>query len=560
MRKPSIQRFFALLLACCFLAVLVRASADVRPVAVLLYDGKLPDQIALEALVRSAVEPNADKVELRPLHAGRAESVPFLKRHGFTRKNTPLLLLMDGAGPEAKIRRKVYLDPARDSRQNVRLAMSVLKLPTPVAEHPKPGPLVTVVADGGAEELKRLASSIGNQQLAEGGRKLETTGAVVYRLRLPDELRYADLRAEVAGSFAVDWADTLNGPWTPLADSRQYFGVGLNTVTDKLSPAVKLDPILEKLTGDLFLRVYSVGRNAVLLTRLAVVARDANSESAEREWLTEVARLRKEALATVTPNADGHHQIGGRITANTTLLAADSPYLLNSDLTIAPTATLTIEAGTTVRVPQGIAIRVQGQLIAKGTAKDPIQFLAAAPKQSDDWKGILFAAPRERASGERSVLEYCRVVNATTVELNRFGGEISHCILENGLAGITLRNGGTGRIHHNRFLRCRRGLVVQGGAGEVTLNEWVSCSTAIAVSAQDLKLPLHFERNSVLGNSTNSVTYFKVPGQTTPPLLLPNNHWGTVSAAKLVSGGDDAATVVFEPTLEAPPAGSGPGW
>jgi len=560
MRLTYLLRVIPLLVACGVLISGARAGAQTRPVAVLLYDGKLPEQQALEGLVHTAIEPNTGKVELRILHAGRAESVPFLKLHGFTRKNAPLLLLMDGAGPNAKIRRKVYLDPARDPRQTVRLVLSVLKLPAPVAEHPKPGPVVTIVANGDDEEKKRLASTVGNQRITEGVRALEATGIAVYRMSLPDELRYADLRVELSGGFGLDWSDRATGPWTPLAGSQRYFGIGAEAVTGRLTPVVKLDPVLEKLTGDLFVRVRSIGRRPALLGRLEVVARAPETESAERDWLIEVARLSKEALAKVTPGAEAHHQIGGLIARNTTLLAADSPYLLNSDLTVTSGATLTIEPGTTLRIPRGIAIRVQGQLVAKGGAKDPIQFLPAVAKQSDDWKGILFSPLLARPSGEKSVLEYCRVVNAATVELSHFAGEISHCIFENGLAGVTLRNGGTGRLHHNRFLRCQRGLVVQGGAGEVTLNEWVDCPIAVAVSAQDAKLPLRFERNSVLGSPVGAVTYFKVPGQSLPPLVLSNNHWGTATAAKLVGGGEDAATVVFEPILEAPPTNIGPGW
>lgn len=560
MRHTSLLRVLPIFLICCVLSLVAVAHAQARQVAVLLYDGKLPEQQALEALVRGAVEPNADKVDLRAMHAGRAETVPFLKRYGFTRKNAPLLLLMDGAGPDAKIRRKVYLDPARDSRQNVRLVLSVLKLPAAVAEPPKPGPVVTLVADGGEGEKKVLVSAVGNHRLVNGRRQLEATGVLVYRLRLPDELRYADVRAELGGAFGLDWADALNGPWTPLADSQQYFGIGADEVTGRLSPVIKLDPVLEKLTGDLYLRVRSVGRRQAELVRLEVVARAPAEESGEREWLNEVARLRKEALAKVAPNSENYHQLGGRIAKDTTLLAADSPYLLNSDLIVPANATLTLEPGTTLRIPRGLAIRVLGRLVAKGQPKDPIQFLSAAPRQADDWKGIFIAPLSNRSDAQASVMEYCRVANAATVELKRFSGEISHCIFEQGLAGITLREGGTGRIHHNRFLKCPRGLVVQGGAGEVTLNQWVDCLIAVAVVQQDPMLPLRFERNSVLGNPVSVVTYFKIPGQTLPPLVLSNNHWGTAPAEKLVGGGTNAATVVLEPLLAEPPADSGPGW
>lgn len=553
-------RVFSLIAACCVLLSGLGARAQSRQVAVLLYDGKLPEQVALEGVVREAVEPSAAKVELRVMHAGRAETVPFLKRHGFTRKNTPLLLLMDGTGPDARIRRKVYLDPERDPRQNVRLVLSVLKLPPPPAEPPQPGPVITLVADGGDAEKKLLYSAVGNQKVVEGKRHLEPAGVVIYRLRLPDELRYADLRAEVAGSFGVDWADTPNGPWTVLADSQRYFGVGAQAVTGSLSPVVKLDPVLEKLTGDLFLRVRPSGRISADLVRLGVVARAPADEGGERAWLAEVARLRMEALAKVAPDTEKHHQIGGRISSSTTLLAADSPYLLHSDLTVGPSATLTIEPGTTIRIPHGLAIRVLGKLVAKGQPKDPIQFLAAAPGQADDWKGLFILPAPNQPAAEGSVLEYCRIANASTVELRRFAGEVSHCVFENGLAGLTLRDGGSGRIHHNRFKRCVRGLVVQGGAGEVTQNEWIECSIAVAVSQLDPKQPLQFERNSILGKPVGAVTYFKVQGQEQPPLRLSNNHWGAAETKQLLQTGLETAEVVFEPTLPEPPADAGPGW
>lgn len=562
MRLPrSLASLFALLL---FLGLVVSgARAAEKPlVAVFLYDGKLPEQVALEAVVKKLVAEHADKVALRTMHAGRAETVPFLKRHGFTRKNAPLLLLMDGPGENAKIQRKVYVDPAQSEQRTVRLVSSVLKLPRPPAEHPKPGPVVTIVPDGGAAEKKLLVSAVGSQRVTRVGRWLDTNGILTYRVQVPDELRYADLHAEIGGSFAVDWADDPRGRWTSLMDSHRYFGAAADTVSTRVSPVSSLDEVLPKLTGDLYLRVRSngQGRNQVFFARMEVVARAPGAESAEGAWLREAEQLRDARLRELVPNRESHTPLSGTVDRNTRLTVERSPYLLQGDLLVAPNATLTVDPGVTVHVVGNCAIRVQGQLVAKGSAALPILFSPSTPRQADDWKGIAFAPLPNRPAGNASVLEYCRIVNAANVDLPQFAGEIAHCIIEGGLTGITLRSGGTGRIHHNRFLRCRRGLVVNQGTGEVTENEWLECHIATAFASTGGSVFPRFERNSLVRSRVSAVNYLKTPGREMPRLSLPHNHWSETPPEKLIGGGADAGPVTLEPRLDSAPEGVGPRW
>lgn len=565
MPRPPFSTLVCVLAAlCCFSIAPAARSADptTAAVAVLLYDGKLPDQVALEAVVRKILEPHAAKVELRTLHAGRAETVPFLRRHGYTRKNAPLLLLMDGPGEAAKVRRKAYVDPTRDEKQTARLVLSVLKLPSPPAEHPKPGPVVTVLPDGGPAENKLLASAVGSQRVTSAGRWLDASGILIYRLKIPDELRYADLHAEVGGNFTIEWSESLKGPWAPLMDSHRYFGAASDAITTRVSPVAVLDELISKLAGDLYLRVRTNGRgqNRVFFARLEVVARTPQAITAEEAWLREAERLRDEQLAILAPDRDLNTPLGGDLAASLRLVADKSPYLLTGDLTVAPNVTLTIEPGVTVRVAGNVAIRVRGQLVAKGTTAAPIVFTPGAPRQPDDWKGIAFAPLPNRPSGNASVMEYCRVVNAAAVELPQFAGEISRCIFEGGQAGLILRGGGTGRIHHNRFRRCQRGLVVDGGAGEVTENEWVECQIATAFSNVGSGAPLKFKQNSLVRSRLSAVNYLKAPGKTLPPLSLPNNHWDGTPMERLIGGGADAGPVMLEPRLATAPEGVGPGW
>ena len=58
---------------------------------------------------------------------------------------------------------------------------------------------------------------------------------------------------------------------------------------------------------------------------------------------------------------------GGHITTDTTLRLYDSPFIVTSDIDIAPHATLTIEAGVELQFDEGVGIFVHGILVVDGT-------------------------------------------------------------------------------------------------------------------------------------------------------------------------------------------------
>jgi hypothetical protein len=552
---------FFLLVPCLLLTRQPPLLAQSKAVTVLLYDGKLPEQVALEAAVREALAPHKGKVELRSMHAGRAETVPLLRRHGLKRGDAPLLLLMSDETPQAKITRRVPLKGAGDADGGVRTILTALRLPLPRVQPPAPGPVATVVP-GAPEEKKLLVMAAGAQRLEKGIRILDATGVLLYRARLPRGLRKADLRAELGGNYVIESAPSPKGPWTVLMDSDRYFVGAADLITERKQPVADLAPVLEKLAGDLYLKIYpnGRGRNQATLARLEIVALGPEEASGQADWLKEAERLRKERLAALPPGAAEGTPLSGVLDKDTTLAAARSPYTMTGDLVVGYGIKLTIEPGVTVRVLGNHALRVQGQLVAKGTRDRPIHLVSAAGLQPDDWKGVqFFPAPNSqtRAGG---VLEYCRIAHASTVELNRFDGEVSHCILESCLAGLTLRNGGSGRIHHNRFLKCQYGMVVDGGAGEVTENEWVDCLVALAVAALPAEKPFRFENNSIVGSKISAVNYLKNPTRPVPALSVPRNHWSGTAPERMVGGGNNAAEVRFDPRLDTPPANVGPGW
>jgi hypothetical protein len=543
------------LLATALLLVLAAgiAAAPQRS-AVLLYDGKLPDQVALADAARKAFAPFTARVPLRTLHAGRAESVPFLKRFGMTRRDAPVLLVMDGAGSRILRRVAVRADVAAEDATRTMLAAVGLPRPRPELVS---GSLAAFETNGGADEKPFLIRAAGGQQLMYGGRHLQSTGAVIYRLQVPDVVRRADLRLEVAGHFAVDTGESPNGPWTPLIDGYGTFGPAEEAVKQRVKPVVELSGLLRELAGPLYLRFRTDGRgtNRAELYRVELVALGPNDASDAPGWEQERARIRQQALAGVLPKGSGT-PFAGTLREDTRLEAGLSPYVMTGEVVVPRGVTLTIDPGVLVRVAGPFALLVQGTLLANGVPGKPIVFTPVAARQPDDWKGIRIQGP---PAGTASRLQYCRITNAAAVELQRFNGEVFFCSFEGCACGLLLQDGGKAQLRHNRFTRCMRGIIVDEGGAEATLNHWDACMVAIQVSALRPSAPLKLEQNSIVGSRIAAVSYTLAAGSPKEPLVLSNNYWADTPPEKLQRAGAAQGEVRFEPKLAAPPQGVGPG-
>ncbi len=539
-------------------------AAPEKAQAVLLYDGKLPEQAALESATRSALAPYAERVVLRSVHAGRADAGPFLRLHQLTRKDAPLLLVMSSAGTQARVLRRVPLTADATVDDNVRGLLAGLRLPVPRAAPTAlaPGTTIVVLTDGSMAEKPYLVQATSGALAAEGSRKLHGGAVVVYRFPAPSGVRDAELRAEIGGAYLVEWADNVQGPWSALMDSGRYFGQALDLIRQRTQPVANMKAVLARLPGDLFIRVRSraASENPAEVTRLEFAVLPPGTAGGEADWLARAEALRREGLAAVLPPGEIATPLTGTLARDLVLEAERSPYLLSGELSVPTGLRLTVEPGVLVRVIGNAVIRVQGRLVARGTAFLPITFVPVKPSRSDDWRGIQFQPLPNAPSGERSVVSFCRIVNAESLELPRFSGEISHSILENSTRGLVLRSGGTGQIHHNRFLRCRQGLTVDSGGGEVTANEWIGCMTALVVQAPPTGATLRVEENSFRDSRLAAVQVLRRPVSSAPGLTLARNHWSGTPADRLVATGVDSMPVTVEPRLESVPQGVGPGW
>ncbi len=95
-------------------------------------------------------------------------------------------------------------------------------------------------------------------------------------------------------------------------------------------------------------------------------------------------------LALARPRADT--TVGGPILSDTVWTAANSPYIVTSNINVLSGVTLTVQAGTIVKFNAGFKLQVNGQLIVNGTSEAPVVFTSnQATPAPGDWDKIEFA-------------------------------------------------------------------------------------------------------------------------------------------------------------------------
>lgn len=124
------------------------------------------------------------------------------------------------------------------------------------------------------------------------------------------------------------------------------------------------------------------------------------------------------------------------VDSDMTLSVDCSPYLVNGDVTINENATLTIDPGVEILMPEGGNILVGGRLIANGTSSEPVAFRLNPEYQDGAWGGIVF-----RNTPETSTLNFVTLEDASegpdpvleNAAISSFdaGLVIDHLVIEN---------------------------------------------------------------------------------------------------------------------------------
>ena len=172
----------------------------------------------------------------------------------------------------------------------------------------------------------------------------------------------------------------------------------------------------------------------------------------------------------LAPTAASATALPGKITENTTLTAAGSPYT-GSSVTIESGVTVNAEPGTELKVGELV---VKGTLKAEGTAEKPILFTSVSDSAPGQWGGIKL----ESGSGG-SVIDHAEVRYAGSGSNNptiKISGGVSPTITNSTIRkgsyiGIMVEGGGSPVIAYNSVLNNgNNGIYYSAGSGTGTLN------------------------------------------------------------------------------------------
>ena len=146
--------------------------------------------------------------------------------------------------------------------------------------------------------------------------------------------------------------------------------------------------------------------------------------------------------------------VSGIISSNTTWSLAGSPYVINGNVLINNSTTLTIEPGVYVEFNSGTSLQIDGTIVARGNSVNNIVFTSSSSTPSPgDWGYIYFSDSSSDAVFDTngsyisgSILEYAvveygggvQVDNNGTIRLESALPLINHCIIRNNsMIGIT---------------------------------------------------------------------------------------------------------------------------
>lgn len=516
---------------------------------VVCFDGTDGDQSLLIRHLREALDAIPGPARPDLIDLGQLGLDPRRVPPGVQREACPVVLRRRTGSVVAR----VAIPRDLTTRDAVRRTLAALGLPVPPVEAVSPG-VVAAIERATEKTFLRLS---GGEQRSEGGLRLfGASGYAIYRIPVPEGVRRADLRCQLAGPIALDIGETASGPWSTLFDGSTELGP-LATAEDRSASVSRdLGDQVRRLPGALYVRARSSpeGKGVGRLDRVELVARADGEPSREAESRREVeerATAWRRGLGA-TPTVD--QLIGGALTTDLKLVRSHSPYYLTRDLIVPHGRRLTVEPGVEIKVVGSRVVRSMGLVTMIGAPDAPIVWTAFTPRQPDEWRGMILSTLDE-GPGPVSRLDHCRITHAATgLTLVRFRGEVTQTRFDQCATGVSLSTLSQGKLDRLGFQNCVTGLLVDAGAGSVSTSIWEECGTAIEV--RQLRVPMP----TLEGNSIRSVRFHGVryPGNSTsPPFELGSHFWGTVPDERRIAPGSGPVRATV---LDKEPANAGPSW
>jgi hypothetical protein len=107
----------------------------------------------------------------------------------------------------------------------------------------------------------------------------------------------------------------------------------------------------------------------------------------EEKW-RKASTIRHPGPDAASPPVPGR-RLPARIEKDLTLKQESSPWIIDTNLTVPAGVTLTLEAGCKILVARDKYLRVNGRILAKGKADNPVSIQGYSMAETDKWAGML---------------------------------------------------------------------------------------------------------------------------------------------------------------------------
>jgi len=222
-----------------------------------------------------------------------------------------------------------------------------------------------------------------------------------------------------------------------------------------------------------------------------------------------------------------------KISKNTVLNAARSPYLVEGALVVLPGARLTVQPGTVIWFRK-LGLVVKGELQINGTEAEPVSFASLG---SDNWKGIFFDK-----SKTVNHMQYCQISNAEFgIRASVSTVNLKNCIFQDNVWGIVIEEGKT--EIHNSLVRTSDKIGIAARRAQILVRNSVITENGSGGFILD-KSKAQIEQNNISNNGNWAI---KVVNSANG-VKAANNWWGVEDPEQTEIIGE----MTIQPVLEKP--------